>query len=148
MRALIWRLLSRMGCAFTELIAAIHSRADHQIFRAPWDADVANKLANATECVLGPWVHSLLKRYPAFGSDALRQILYTVAYLTPVDISVVESLNALLRRILNQFSLQTHRMEFEDLSNRFSCAISRSDCHRRKKVRCSAKEAYISEIQG
>ena len=115
-RALAFRCISRVGCAFAKLLATRHQRFPFRVFLLLLDPAKAQELLQTPDCLLDGWTKTLKGLYPDFSGEEFQQVLYTVALLLRVDISSVESRHASIRRLLTARSVQTHPMGFADLS--------------------------------
>ena len=121
MRSLAFRTLSRLGCSFSQYLMDGHSKFPFQLFRILTHPALAAEFANVKECLLDRWTKDFRKQFPGLSGEECTQILYTIALLVPVDITVIESLNATLRRILTHASVNTWQQSFTDLAARFRC---------------------------
>ena len=115
-RALSFRCLSRMGCAFEKLLRSRHDACPFVTFLVLVDPSVADKITRMPPCLLDPWTKRLLDMYPTMQGDELIHIIAAVAEVLRVDISHLESRNASIRRLLTSRSVQTHPMTSADLS--------------------------------
>ena len=115
-RALVFKSLSRLGCAFEKLLSSRHRSPPFQTFRCLTSADVAAKIQSMSECLLDGWTKSLLAKFPDLNNGECQHVLATVAALVKVDTSDLESRHASIRRMLVARSVQTHSLSFSDLS--------------------------------
>eukprot|EP00930_Biecheleria_cincta_P095370 TRINITY_DN87333_c0_g1_i1.p1 TRINITY_DN87333_c0_g1~~TRINITY_DN87333_c0_g1_i1.p1 ORF type:complete len:1612 (-),score=257.34 TRINITY_DN87333_c0_g1_i1:89-4207(-) len=150
-RALAFRLLSRMACAFQRLVAGPQKRFPILLFLLLIDPTADLPLS---ECLWDAWSLSLRKRFPKLNEPELFQILIAVASRMPVDISHIESLNASLRRFLYSRSLQTHAMTVSDLSGQWLSQQHRSlsrtlctECHPVNTKDAKAKVTHRDEMK-
>ena len=120
-RALAFRCISRMGCAFQKLIASKHCGYPFQTFRLLADPSLSESVKKAPECLLDQWTKSLRNKYPDMAGEEFTHVLYSVASLLKLDITNIESRHASVRRLLVSRSVQTHPMAFIDLSAQFLC---------------------------
>ena len=118
-RALGFKCLSRMGCAFERLLASRHRRCPHLTFLAIGNPDMCTRLQQMSSCLQDEWTKALLKQCPNLACDEAQHILRAIARQLKVDISVVEAKHATMRRLLTSRSVQTHVMSMPDLSSQF-----------------------------
>ena len=125
-RAVVFQLVSRMGCAFNRLLAARHRSFPVKLFLLLADPSAAAELRAIPDCMLDPWSLRLRQRFPSLEGPELMQVLHTVACRTPVDVSHIEALHASIRRMLFLKSSQTHPLSLADLSAQWTFQQYRS----------------------
>ena len=62
------------------------------------------------------WVRAQVASYPSLDEPELLQMLFAVGFDLAVDVSNIESLNALLTRLVKTIVVNTHRLDFKSLS--------------------------------
>ena len=119
-RALAFRLVARMACGVEQLLSSRHKKAPFQTFRVLTEGEAARgTIVNLAPCLQDPFTTQMLKDYPGLEGDDCLAALETLATLLPNDITEIEARHATLRRLLLGKSLQTHKMDFEDLSGQW-----------------------------
>lgn len=116
MRALAFRCIARMGCAFAKLLATRHRKFPYQIFRLLREPGLAAEFRQVPECLLDPWTRRLRQKWPSLEGSAFLQVLYTTASMMRVDVSHIEARHASIRRFLTSGSVQTHTVSLPLLS--------------------------------
>ena len=119
-RCLLFKVLSRAGCAVEQLLALPHRGYPWAMFRALKDPAFADEVARVPDCGGGfvdPFTRDLRSRFPT--AEALRSgeciaILQCNALLRCRDIAPLEARHAAVRRDLIGRSVQTHVREFRD----------------------------------
>ena len=123
-RALAFCGISRQACAFQELLGKAHAGFPHAIFGLLDSPDKATELSQVSECLVDPWSLAMKRKY-GFESPTLHHILAAIATSQAVDISVLESKNATIRRLLTASPCKTHASELSYMSALWTLLQSR-----------------------
>ena len=116
-RALAFRMVSRMATAVEELLASRHRLCPFVTFLVLTSPqETKDKLLGLPPCLLDAFTKELLKSYHGVCDEECLATLEAMAMQLPTDISEIEARHASLRRLLYTSSVQTHRMDVEDLS--------------------------------
>ena len=78
-RAHTFKTLSRMGCAFSKLLASRHQRGVYQTFRALNNPDVARQICDQRECMLDAWTSALRAIYPTLHESERLHVMASIA---------------------------------------------------------------------
>ena len=116
-RALSFRLLSRIGRSVQELLATPHSQFPFKLFLLLLDDSLAEVFAEAQPCEVDAFSAGILEQYRGVGlghPDCI-MILRSLASVWKVDISQIEAKHASLRRLLKS-QVQTKVMSAAGLS--------------------------------
>lgn len=121
-RSWAFRLISRLGCAIEQLMAAKHRTYPFTVFKLlRKDMAIAEAIAEARQCdgkLLDEFTVSLKRRFTdasSLLSAECLSILQAVALKINTSICQVESLHATTRRLLKTHSTQTHVRDILDL---------------------------------
>jgi hypothetical protein len=119
-RCLAFRMLSRVGCSVEELLRAPHRRMPIALFRllASPTQDVVDELKNTPACMRDDWSKRFLTEYDNPLSEEALASLTLIAMMAKMDIAQIECRHASIRRWLHS-RIQTHTMDFSDLSGAF-----------------------------
>ena len=130
---LCFRMLARSGAALHELLFSTHTNYPFKLFQLllPDSEAVANQIlddARACKHRLDPYSASFVDLYATaegLGGEDARQELHLVAFMAAIDISCIEARHASIRRLCKSRSMQTHNIEFPDLSAEWFAARQR-----------------------
>ena len=129
-QACAFKLISRAGCMVEYLLRHPHTASQFDCFNVVYNRTLAPGLiakATAAPCMLHPSVLALVSRYGKdFGNDDSVMELFLIMHSTRTDISNLESLHALVRRIL-QSRQQTHKLDLVDTNSSWVLERQRSD---------------------
>lgn len=114
-RALAFRCLSRMACAYFQLITAAHQQFPIRMFALLQHPDLAPTMVKTPPCLLDAWSAEMLRRHPTLDDEDFKYKLLLCASLQMTDISAIEARHATIRRILTSSSVQTHQQSFAEL---------------------------------
>lgn len=115
-RALVFKMLSRMGCCVQELHQHPHEQLPFQLFRLLREPELAGQLLQIPTCRWDAWSMAMREKHPALADADFYAKLAAVALMAWKDISRIEAKHASIRRILYQRSTHTHSLEFGSLS--------------------------------
>ena len=115
-RSLIFRVLSRAGCAVHQLLRHPHSCYPYRLYKVLKNPGCAPELEEAGTCQKDAWTNSLQARFGGFSSPAFRQCIMFQAMLVQTDISSIETKHASIRRQLVSRSTQTTTLPATTLS--------------------------------
>ena len=147
LQTLAFRLVSRAGCMVDQLLREPHKCSPFDCFLTLFDESQASKIAATPECLLHPAVKELVDKYGAdFGNLESRAHLFLVALITRLDISNLESLHGLIRRLLKQ-RVQTHGLSMLDTNAAWCIRRHRSRAPRTTNAfgKRSAAAAQVSK---
>ena len=119
-RCLLFKVLSRAGCAVEQLLALPHRGypwATYRILKDPAFADEVARVADCKGGIVDPFTRDLRSRFPtaeALRSEECIAILHCSALLRFKDIAPLEARHAAVRRDLIGRSVQTHARDFRD----------------------------------
>ena len=115
-RSTMFRVLSRLGSCVTELCRHPHTLFPLRMFLLLKSRDHAADILRTPPCVRGNWANHFIHMHHSLDSDECFFKLTIIALLWPTDIGMTESRHASIRRVLESRSLQTHRLQFKQLS--------------------------------
>ena len=126
-QAVVFRMLSRMGCLIQELMIAPTSRFPLQLFKIiEGGRPVAERLSRVLEdcpCILDAFTSHMLETFPGVAlaeGDGLA-LLQSLALLTPVETGHLERSHGRVSRLLRSQSVQTRRPTFSFLNAQQVC---------------------------
>ena len=137
-RALVFRVLSRIGASVEEVQASQHRGYPFRLFLLLKNPELWGVLS--TECLdmMDEWSRQFVLEYRdsviGVASEEMLQRLAFRARVQETDIAAIEALHATCRRLLIGRSVQTHKMSFLDLNAEWVNGRFRSN------VFCSAKK--------
>ena len=126
LRALFFRLLSRVGCAAEQLIGVRRKSYPFALFRVlshECDPNVAAAAVFADPpCLYDELTRRLLHKFDTpekLSSPEARAVLLALARMMHLDISQIEAQHAAVRRVSTLMSVQTHKSAFETVNAQF-----------------------------
>jgi hypothetical protein len=129
LQACAFKLISRAGCMVEYLLRYPHTLSPFDSFLLLHDPTLGPTLAakaTEAECMLHPSVLSLTRTYGEnLGNLDSRMHIYMLMLMSHTDISHLESLHALIRRMLKS-RLHTHGLDLIDCNSAWSLQRNRS----------------------
>ena len=99
-RSLVFRTMSRLGCAFDAQLARRRRNFPFQTFRLLHDKSLAAEFRQLPDCRLDAWTRQMRESYPRMDEPDFLHEHATVALQAHVDTSRVEARHAAIRRAL------------------------------------------------
>ena len=127
-RNLAFRMLSRLSCCHWQMLGREHARFPLQLFRLLDDPALADRVLSTPNCLLDDFTKAMKSEYPELRGPEFEVVLSTVAIGFMADTSFIEARHAAVRRTLLASSLQTHQMNFQNLSARWCLQQFRRRC--------------------
>lgn len=149
-RSLVFRSLSRMGCAFQKLVVDEAAPFNVQKFRALADPSFLDQMDSLSKCLLGRNGCLLKARFGSFKNPDFLAHILAEANILLVDIGPLESRNASIRRQLVASSVQTWQEDLQDLNAAWvsqqtrTCQARRPDRHSRVQ---SAAKGGVGQVR-
>eukprot|EP00971_Amphidinium_carterae_P220246 4372369-Amphidinium_carterae.2 len=135
-------LLSRLGTLVQHYLASRHQQFPCQMFTLIYDASAAAQLSAVPPCLKDSWSKEFQSKYPTLTGEACIAALTLQATMQKIDISMVESLHASIRRQVVLRSCQTWCVCLKHVSANWMLqslrrAAARSKGSNLKKAMCS-----------
>eukprot|EP00971_Amphidinium_carterae_P351152 6491941-Amphidinium_carterae.1 len=134
MRAYGFKLLSRIGALVECTLAARHRRWPIKMFSILGDSSLGPTLASEPDCVRDKYSKHLLSLYPNFLGEECLAVLAMQASEQKLDVAMVESLHASIRRQVMLKSCQTWTAGLRQISCEWLL-----QCYRHYGVKFQAK---------
>ena len=120
-----FKTISRAGCMVEELLAAPHRRSPFDLYKVIVQPEAGPTLAELPKCMQHEVVQDFVHEYGSkLGNMESRMKLFLLMLSSRTDISQLESLHALIRRMIHM-RVQTHGLSMKDLSALWCCRKQR-----------------------
>eukprot|EP00971_Amphidinium_carterae_P352704 6492709-Amphidinium_carterae.4 len=119
-RAMIFKILSRQGCAIEELLKHPHGCFPVKLFKLIHSPHLKADMCSQPACMMDAWTVELIAHIKDCDEEQMLQILVAHAQQLSTNIAVTETLHASIRRQISS-QVQTWCKSFEDISSEWVC---------------------------